>query len=444
MKAFRFLVPAMSLAFTSILIGAAPVAAASNASVSGGVLTWVAATGVVNEVLVTHAAGNVTINDLDDTITPGTGCSAVDPNTVSCADTGITSLDMSSLDKSDRIYNESDIPSVLRGGDGFDLLQGDEAADEFIGGTGFDTVSYHSRNPAVSVSLDDVANDGEFAVAPGEGDNVHSDIERVIGGDGNDILVGSDGDETLIGKDGGDLIDGGAGADRLLGDLGSDRILAAWDGAADYMDGGDGFHDVVEYHRPAGVSVSLDDVDNDGAANEHDNVTSTVEDVITGPGADTITGSASSNILAGGGGNDLIMGGAGNDDLRGGSNNDILRGGDGADLIAGNAGRDTADYSLRIKRVVVRLDGLANDGRFGEHDNVNSSTDYIIGGAGNDELDGDADNNHLSGRDGKDTIFGRAGNDTLFGGFGFDALAGGSGTDACFPGPGGGSKVNCE
>ncbi len=131
-------------------------------------------------------------------------------------------------------------------------------ADEYFGEAGQDTVTYASRTlQGVVVSLDDVANDGTVPW-PGasERDNVHSDIEIVIGtayadsmsgnnlgntfygGGGSDYLMGLGGNDFLHGEGGDDILDGGNGNDHLNGGADRDTIYAR-DGAVDYVIGGD-------------------------------------------------------------------------------------------------------------------------------------------------------------------------------------------------------------
>jgi Ca2+-binding RTX toxin-like protein len=90
----------------------------------------------------------------------------------------------------------------------------------------------------VTVSLDGSAGDGQA----GEGDNVGTGIDNVVGGDGNDYitgnagansLTGGPGDDHLTGLGGADLIDGGAGSDTIGCGDGSDTVANdAWDGVA--------------------------------------------------------------------------------------------------------------------------------------------------------------------------------------------------------------------
>jgi subtilisin-like proprotein convertase family protein len=66
----------------------------------------------------------------------------------------------------------------------------------------------------------------------------------------------------------------------------------------------------------------------------------TIENVFSGDGNDTIIGNSAANALDGGRGNDLLYGFAGNDSLDGGAGNDILVGGFGNDSLTGGSGAD--------------------------------------------------------------------------------------------------------
>ena len=77
----------------------------------------------------------------------------------------------------------------------------------------------------------------------------------------------------------------------------------------------------------------------------------------------------------------------------------------------------------------------------GEHDNVKSDVETLIGSDGHDALSGSAaanwlyggpGNDDLNGLGGLDWLYGEAGNDDLNGGAGDDRLRGGSGNDDLF------------
>jgi Ca2+-binding RTX toxin-like protein len=243
-------------------------------------------------------------------------------------------------------------------------------SDVASGGTGSDNADFfYVTQPNLTVSLDDVANDGL-----GGTDNYKSDIEN---------LSGSDHGMTLIGNGQANLIAGGAGADVIDGGLGADQL------------GGGGGNDTADYSsRTAHVSLTLDGADNDGEAGENDGILADVENLRGGSGADTLQGDAKDNLLDGG---------------------------PGADQISGGLGVDAVDYSRRTAAVSVTLAGnVADDGEAGENDNVAEDVEGAIGGAGNDMLVGNA----LAGK-----LFGGAGDDNISDPGGADAIDAGAGAD---------------
>jgi hypothetical protein len=123
----------------------------------------------------------------------------------------------------------------INGEGGNDDLDGGPGADDLRGGAGNDAASYGSDDAAVTVTLDDRPNDG----LRGEGDNVHTDVEDVYGGAGNDRLVGSATGDTLDGGAGDDTLIGGKGVDGLYGGYGDD-VINARDGEVDTVDCGPG------------------------------------------------------------------------------------------------------------------------------------------------------------------------------------------------------------
>ena len=125
---------------------------------------------------------------------------------------------------------------MLRGGAGDDVLDGGTGRDWMFGGFGNDTADYGARTRGLRVSLNGRADDGE----PREWDNVFLDVENVIGGGGNDVLVGSGRPNRLEGRGGNDTLTGGAGRDALYGGAGNDTFYAR-DAITDtILDGGDG------------------------------------------------------------------------------------------------------------------------------------------------------------------------------------------------------------
>jgi Ca2+-binding RTX toxin-like protein len=249
---------------------------------------------------------------------------------------------------------------------------------------------------------------------------------RLSGGDGNDVirLGASAAASTLIGDAGNDTLQGGPANDTLDGGDG-----------ADTMSGGAG-PDLVTYRaRTTPVTATIDNIANDGAAGEGDNIVADIEDIFGGSANDVLTGSAADNRLFGAQGNDTLNGLTGNDLLAPGAGDNSLSGGDGddsavyeqtsvgRDVFSGGAGRDVASYKAHTGPVNVSLDGIADDGVTGERDNNLSDVEDIIGTTANDTLSGNIASNTLFGLAGSDTLNttdGIPGNDTANGGTGLD------------------------
>jgi Ca2+-binding RTX toxin-like protein len=169
-------------------------------------------------------------------------------------------------------------------------------------------------------------------------------------------------------------------------------------------------------------------------------------------GDDELRGGAGDDDLNGNGGNDRVLGEDGNDDLRGDH-----QAAPGADVIDGGAGSDKVaeyvEYGTDVHPPAdVSLDGVANDGRAGEGDNVvgveryrayvsgrfvltdgaedwevwsnMNSGDSVVLAAGGDD--------RVVGSDAIETIDGGAGNDRLEGGKNHDTITGGPGRDVIF------------
>ncbi|HEY7120881.1 MAG TPA: C2 family cysteine protease [Tepidisphaeraceae bacterium] len=266
----------------------------------------------------------------------------------SMADWFCTSITAHGRAGNDRITVADNVTvrGYLYGDDGMDTLTGSASASEDIrGGNGWDHVDYTQRWQNLNITLDDVRNDGQA----NEQDNVHTDIEVVSGGYGNDSITGSANNDTLWGGNwGNDTLDGGLGNDSLNGGNGNDLLMGndgddTFNGGAgsDTMIGGTGT-DTVSYEDAfTPVTVSLDWSANDGEGGENDLVLPDVENVLGGWGNDTITGSSADNVLFGGAGDDVIRGMDGNDTMEGSLGNDSIFGGDGDDSMSGGVGDDT-------------------------------------------------------------------------------------------------------
>lgn len=218
------------------------------------------------------------------------------------------------------------------GGPGDDQLAADGRFDpgEVVdGGPGRDFVSFVTEGTPMSLSLDNVANDG-----PGGTGNLLS-IEVLTGGGANDTITGSSGPEVLQGSSGNDVINGGGGNDELYGSADDDTLSGEGGDDAvfgeqgnDLINGGVG-NDLVYGHEGAddlvggtgrdtvdfgggggfyrGATVTLDDVANDGYQGEGDNAHSDNENIEGTDGDDTLVGGPGPNTIMGGEGDDTIV-----------------------------------------------------------------------------------------------------------------------------------------
>jgi Ca2+-binding RTX toxin-like protein len=176
-----------------------------------------------------------------------------------------------------------------------------------------------------------------------------------------------------------------------------------------------------------------------------------------GDGNDDLRSEETADTLIGGAGDDTLSGGKGADALHGGDGNDLLRDDDGLtpapDVLDGGPGLDKLDSyrdgdPATAQPVDILLDGLGNDGRSGEGDNIVAVERFDVGAvrtfAGDDadnefiapevgsavRLSGAGGNDELTATDaGGDVVDGGTGDDTLTGGFGGDTLIGGPGRD---------------
>jgi hypothetical protein len=142
------------------------------------------------------------------------------------------------------VLNGTPASEAIYAAGGNDIVNADAGDDDIDGGPGSDvlnggpgaadSVSYGGGSGVV-VTLDGFPNDG----APGENDNVGTDVEDVFGTDKDDKLTGSAAANTLDGNGGDDTIVGGPGADTLFGGDGNDFIDSR-DGQRDHVECGPG------------------------------------------------------------------------------------------------------------------------------------------------------------------------------------------------------------
>jgi Ca2+-binding RTX toxin-like protein len=180
---------------------------------------------------------------------------------------------------------------------------------------------------------------------------------RLLGGQGNDVLLGGLGNDLLVGNEGNDRLDGGLGDNTLIGGLGDDiyYVHRPNDVIVEAENGG---YDIVFASVDWTLGAHLEDLALVG--NAINGVGNDLNNAITGNqfnnflvggfGNDTLVGGGGNDVLMGGDGDDDLQGGAGRDRLFGGAGNDRLDGGRGRNILIGGAGRDIFVLSSRRKR----------------------------------------------------------------------------------------------
>jgi len=265
-----------------------------------------------------------------------------------------------------------------------------------------------------------------------------NDTVTVIGGGSVNWLIGPGPGNDVV-----DLTGVDGSSSNVAGGTGNDTITGSTYG--EWIDGDDGFDTISYAGRAAAVTVDLAAGDG-GTGTEHDDLIS-IEGATGGDGADTLTGDAAMNILAGG---------PNNDTLSGAGEADTLIGGTGTDVMLGGSGSDLGSYAGHTVGVTATLDGAPNDGAPGENDQIGIDVERLGGGLKSDNLSGNSLNNTLYGdivptngvlyplsygsadvlttNGGGDTVYARGGDDTVYGATGVDVVHGGYGNDTVYGG----------
>ncbi len=214
----------------------------------------------------------------------GAGNDLLDARGLAAAD-AVTRYDLGSGD--DRLLGGPAAETILpRGG-----------ADDVSGGPGIDSVQFPGDQD-VRVSLDGIADDGPDGHA-----NIRPDVENVLTGRGNDVLIGSDGPNVLGGGEeyaadpiGVDRIEGRGGNDVLSlgrgvadGGEGDDQLQGGFFGGSGLLLGGPG-NDRIEAHGTFSVDAGLGDDVIDSSY--HSTLPVAANDIVCGPGFDTVRANA--------------------------------------------------------------------------------------------------------------------------------------------------------
>ena len=392
------------LALTADMFAIEPAAhAGGKASRSGDTLTYVSGS-EDNSLSVQFDGSQYTFWDSAlSSVSAGSGCSsetgpAGPMPEASCDASGVRAIVLRTGGGSDttQISVGTSLPSgvalTVYLGPGADSWSGSRAGRETVyGGDGNDAIDTYGGNDRVygEAGRDTIDGGGGNDVlrgGPGPDDVSGRDGHDAVRGDGgDDKLYGNTGRDALYGGDGGDLLSGGLASDALDGNAGNDRLIDDDRGqassflSADNLVGGGGT-DTVDYHYRMGeataLRLSLDGRANDGANNEGDNISGSVENIIGGRRSDVITGSGGKNVLTGNEGNDIIRGNGGDDTVRGDAGNDELSGGGDDDVLEGWWGDDWLNGGGGNDELHAGIDDDVIRAEDGNRDVVSCSDDF--------------------------------------------------------------------
>jgi serralysin len=285
--------------------------------------------------------------------------------------------------------------NTLTGGPGRDLIFGFGGSDtinigsasygqgEYIdGGAGFDTLNF---NGYATTGL--VVDFAAGTISGGGGSATFVNIERLIGGSGNDSIAGSAGAQNLTSVGGNDTLWGAGGVDTLFSGTGADVYLFRETGTANADNIGD-------------FSSGTDKIALDGA-------------VMTALGAAGNFAAGDARFWAAPG----ATGGHDADDrvVYNTTTRQLFYDADG-----NGAGSAQLIATLQSGASLVATDIVCQGGGGGGSGGATSGDDSLVGTSGNDTIDG---------LGGNDTIDGLGGNDSLEGSEGADSLVGGDGND---------------
>lgn len=413
---------------------------------------------------------------------------------------------------------------TLSGGGGNDTLAGGTGDDVMTGGAGTDTVDYAAAANGVTVNLTTGTATGEGTDTLAEVENVtgsgfadqitgSGDANVIFGGAGNDTIDARLGDDTIYGGDGDDVITAGpetavvtplaftwssfadetnlgAGFTQSVDGIDLSFSYAAGVNGATftaetsgitgggereapvYVGGGEPFNanSSAELYRPqdgggngsSTVTVDFAAGSGSGFADEVQNVQFRLSDIDRAGFTDSVTVRAydaqgneiavaitetSASLTVSGNTVTATGGAVFPNDVAGSVLYQIA--GPVATVVISYTDLGNAQQAIRVSDIhfeAVQTDtdlvegGLGNDtisGGFGDDTLLGQDgDDSLSGGEGNDVLDGGSGADVLDGGAGDDSLEGGTGNDTLFGGDGADQLFGGDGNDVIYGGAG--------
>lgn len=216
------------LTLAAALVAAAPASAGGLVELDGTVLRFTGDPDEPSNVTISREGGLLTLSENASRMTAGPGCTVdAEGYLATCPDAGIERIEVLLADVGSDVRIRADLPALIQGGAGDDLLIGGPAEDaidggagqdivaggpgldELRGGAGIDLATYHDRlggngallprRGAVRVAVGRLNWSGGFD----ERDTIADDVEQVQGGAGADRFELRDGARTEIACAGG-------------------------------------------------------------------------------------------------------------------------------------------------------------------------------------------------------------------------------------------------
>ena len=320
-------------------------------------------------------------------------------------------------DDNDTLYGGTTTDSVNGGaGDDYIVVLAGEYYDDVDGGTGTDTLSHFNSTYSGEVF--------DFQAGTITGTHVNhtatlANIEVYYDGSGANTII-SNGSGAYYGYGGNDTMYAGLGTPETL-DGGADTdLLNTSTFSGDYV-------------------VNLDT----GLTNYAGESFTNFENLISGAGNDSLTGTSGANQIQGGDGNDTIYGAGGGDTIYGEGDNDrIVRasGGTLENAYYGGTGIDTMVATTFSSSVTVNLTTGYVLVSAVNYEIWNGFENYE--GSGNEEVLGTTGANLITiTGSGNNHVFGDAGDDTISAGGGNDSIDGGADNDLIMQIDGGGTST---
>ena len=347
---------------------------------------------------------------------------------------------------------------VLYGGTGHDTMQGGAGNDSYYVDSVLDVVTENVGEGTdliyTNVTLTIAANVENLTMYNGYTINATGNaLDNVINGNDNANVIDSrSGGTDTVNAYGGDDVIYSSGYGAYYGGTGNDTIYAGL-GLPETLDGGADTDTLDTTSFSSSYVINLTTGLTDWAGESFVNF----ENLISGAGNDSITGTSGDNIINSGAGNDTVDSGNGTDTVNGADGNDRIytttfashtyNGGNGDDFIGGGfqygntwdggAGTDTVDVTLHNFAATINLtvgtyttvNGTLNIVNF-ENVNAGDHDDSITGTAGANLINANGGNDTIDSGGGIDTVNGGDGNDRIYtASFASHTYNGGNGDD---------------